>query len=127
MNLETFFEKFDQFAEAPNAVAKLRELLLQLAVQGKLVGREAREGDGHSLLKRLRKLPPEKNSKSRVPRDLPAEPEIEVEVPIHWAIVVDVCILRPNHVSGGKEWKRRTVFLSVNQATYPFRQLPEPM
>ena len=86
MKLETFFEKFDQFADAPNAVAKMRELILQLAVQGTLVGREAREGDGHSLLNRLRKLPPEKNSKSRVPRDLPAEPEIVLEVPIHWAI-----------------------------------------
>jgi type I restriction enzyme S subunit len=86
MKLETFFEKFDQFADAPNAVAKMRELILQLAMQGKLVEREVREGDGHSLLKRLRKLPPEKNSKSRVPRDLTAEPEIELGVPVHWAI-----------------------------------------
>jgi len=39
MNLETFFEKFDQFADAPNAVAKMRELVLQLAVQGKLAER----------------------------------------------------------------------------------------
>lgn len=37
MKLETFFEKFEQFAEAPNAVAKMRELVLTLAVQGKLV------------------------------------------------------------------------------------------
>ena len=28
MKLETFFEKFDQFADAPNAVAKMRELVL---------------------------------------------------------------------------------------------------
>ena len=34
MKLETFFEKFDQFADAPDAVAKMRELVLQLAVQG---------------------------------------------------------------------------------------------
>jgi len=86
MKLETFFEKFEQFADATNAVVKMRELILQLAVQGKLVGRKVIEGDGHSLLKRLRKLPPEKNSKSRVPKDLPAEPEIELKVPIHWAI-----------------------------------------
>jgi type I restriction enzyme S subunit len=44
MKLETFFEKFEQFAEAPNAVAKMRELVLQLAVQEKLV--EQRPGDG---------------------------------------------------------------------------------
>ena len=37
MNLETFFEKFDQFADAPNAVARMRELVLELAVQGSLV------------------------------------------------------------------------------------------
>ena len=37
MNLETFFEKFELFADAPHAVAKMRELVLQLAVQGRLV------------------------------------------------------------------------------------------
>jgi type I restriction enzyme, S subunit len=37
MNIETFFEKFDQFAEAPDAVARMRELVLGLAIQGKLV------------------------------------------------------------------------------------------
>jgi type I restriction enzyme S subunit len=43
MNLETFFEKFDLFADCPNAVQKMRELILELAVQGKLV--EQDEGD----------------------------------------------------------------------------------
>lgn len=37
MTLDTFFKKFDQFADAPDAVAKMRELVLELAVQGKLV------------------------------------------------------------------------------------------
>lgn len=36
MKLETFFEKFDQFADAPDAVSKMRELVLHLAVTGKL-------------------------------------------------------------------------------------------
>jgi type I restriction enzyme S subunit len=36
MKLETFFEKFDQFADAPDAVAKMRELILRLAMQGKI-------------------------------------------------------------------------------------------
>ncbi|MDP3092176.1 MAG: restriction endonuclease subunit S [Nitrospira sp.] len=36
MKLETFFEKFDQFADAPDAVAKMRSLILRLAMQGKL-------------------------------------------------------------------------------------------
>jgi type I restriction enzyme S subunit len=37
MTLATFFKKFDQFADAPNAVAKMRELVLDLAVTGRLV------------------------------------------------------------------------------------------
>jgi type I restriction enzyme, S subunit len=37
MKLETFFEKFDQFADAPDAVAKMRELVLHLAFSGKLL------------------------------------------------------------------------------------------
>src|SRR6266567_2264326 len=37
MKLATFFEKFDQFADAPDAVAKMRELVLEVAVQGGLV------------------------------------------------------------------------------------------
>jgi type I restriction enzyme S subunit len=41
MTLETFFEKFDQFADAPDAVAKMRELVLDLAVTGRLVAPEA--------------------------------------------------------------------------------------
>ena len=36
MTLSTFFKKFDQFADAPNAVAKMRELVLELASKGAL-------------------------------------------------------------------------------------------
>jgi type I restriction enzyme S subunit len=39
MKLETFFEKFDQFADAPGAVAKMRELVLRLAFSGALTGK----------------------------------------------------------------------------------------
>lgn len=37
MNVDTFFKKFELFADAPNAVGKMRELILHLAVTGKLV------------------------------------------------------------------------------------------
>jgi type I restriction enzyme S subunit len=43
MTLETFFAKFELFADAPNAVAKMRELVVQLAVQGGLVPHSATE------------------------------------------------------------------------------------
>ena len=37
MTINTFFEKFELFADAPYAVAKMRELVLELALQGELV------------------------------------------------------------------------------------------
>ena len=40
MTLETFFEKFDQLADAPDAVEKMRELVLDLAVTGRLLPRK---------------------------------------------------------------------------------------
>jgi len=55
MILETFFERFDQFAEAPNAVAKLRELVLQLAVRGKLVEQLPSDEPATKLLERIQK------------------------------------------------------------------------
>ncbi len=36
MKLETFFQKFDLFADAPDAVARMREVVLELAVRGQL-------------------------------------------------------------------------------------------
>ena len=44
MTLETFFQKFDQSVDAPGVVAKRRELVLELAIQGKLVQRRASDG-----------------------------------------------------------------------------------
>ena len=52
MKLETFFEKFDQFADAPDAVAKMRELVLNLAVQGRLVEQDSADEDVQLLLAR---------------------------------------------------------------------------
>jgi type I restriction enzyme S subunit len=37
MTVKTFFTNFGHLADAPNGVRKLREFILQLAVQGKLV------------------------------------------------------------------------------------------
>src|SRR5271163_4460469 len=50
MKLGDFFEKFDQFTDAPDAVAKMRELVLQLAVTGKLVRQNKRDLPASSLL-----------------------------------------------------------------------------
>jgi type I restriction enzyme S subunit len=53
MTLETFFEKFDLFADAPDAVAKMRELVLHLAVTGKLTPQDPNEMSGGVLLTQI--------------------------------------------------------------------------
>ena len=50
MNLDTFFEKFELFADAPNAVAKMRELILDLAVRGMLIPQGSNEGTATELI-----------------------------------------------------------------------------
>lgn len=44
MRRETFFEKFELFAVMPDAVAKMRDLIVDLAVRGKLVPNNPEEG-----------------------------------------------------------------------------------
>ena len=53
MTLDTFIEKFELFADAPDAVAKMRELVLHLAVTGKLVGQNPSDESGELLLKKI--------------------------------------------------------------------------
>jgi type I restriction enzyme S subunit len=68
MTLDTFFKKFDPFAAAPGAVAKMRELVLELAVQGKLV--EQKQGDG--------------KAKAIFSDRLPEKGECRYELPATW-------------------------------------------
>ena len=54
MNQETLFENFELLAEAPNGVQKLRELILQLAVQGKLVPQDQNNEPASNLLDKIK-------------------------------------------------------------------------
>ena len=53
MSVDWFFEKFASIADAPDAVARMRELVLDLAVQGKLVPQEPHDESAAVLLKRI--------------------------------------------------------------------------
>ncbi len=64
MNTETFLENFHTIANAPNGIARLREMILQLAVQGKLVEQNPNDEPASELLKKI------EDEKLRVLRDL---------------------------------------------------------
>jgi type I restriction enzyme, S subunit len=53
MKLETFFKLFDKFADTPDAVAKMRGLLRQLAVTGALVDQDKNDEPALALLDRI--------------------------------------------------------------------------
>jgi type I restriction enzyme, S subunit len=53
MTVETFLEQFAHLADAPNGIPKLRELILQLAVRGKLVEQDPNDDPASELLKKI--------------------------------------------------------------------------
>ena len=87
MKLETFFEKFDLFADAPDAVAKMRELVLELAVTGKLVAQDNCDEPASSLLESTAaeraKLIAAKKIKTRPTASVEAD-EQPYELPSSW-------------------------------------------
>jgi type I restriction enzyme S subunit len=89
MKLETFFEKFDQFADAPDAVAKMRELVLHLAVHGNLVSQSAGDELAGELLERSRAEMTKRMAARQAKQEKPAEPVSEEEtnfsIPAGWA------------------------------------------
>jgi type I restriction enzyme S subunit len=95
MTLEILFEKFDLFADAPDAVAAMRELLLQLAVTGKLVLQDKRDESASSLLASAEaqrtKLVAARRIKVRPTADVePDEQPFEVPSNWVWARLLDV-------------------------------------
>ncbi|NEP18110.1 MAG: restriction endonuclease subunit S [Leptolyngbya sp. SIO4C1] len=89
MKLETFFEHFDLLTDAPNAAAKLRELVLQLAVRGKLVEQDPEDESASKVVEKLKSIKERltQEKKLRNGKTLsPIEPiEVSYFIPNQWA------------------------------------------
>ena len=79
-----FIAAFDVIAEAPGGIERLRELVLQLAVRGKLVPQDGGEEPASRLLERIQ-LEARDAPKSRV--SVEYEPDISVDMPCAWESV----------------------------------------
>jgi type I restriction enzyme S subunit len=82
------FEHFATLATAPDGIARLRELILQLAVQGKLGTQEAGDEPASKLSSKIleekrRLIKQGKISKSRALQKIESE-EITFQVPKNW-------------------------------------------
>ena len=79
---------FETLAEAPDGIARLRELVLQLAVRGKLVPQDPNDEPASVLLERIaaEKARLVKEGKIPKPKPLPpvGEDEVPFEVPEGW-------------------------------------------
>ena len=82
MSLRAFVEKFDQLAESPDAVARMRELVLQMAVRGKLVPQNPGDEPAANAIQRLAAL----NNAGRTTKSSSKADSIEApfQIPASW-------------------------------------------
>ena len=87
MKLETFFDNFEMLAEAQNGVKMLRELILELAVRGKLMPQYEKDEPAIELLIRVRKkkgIQSPNKQKIEVPPTSNQQNGIPYKAPIGW-------------------------------------------
>ena len=79
---------FDLIAQAPGGVARLRELILTLAVQGKLVPQDASDEPASELLKKIRAEKDRLIAEGKIKRDKPlaeiGDEEKPFQIPDSW-------------------------------------------
>jgi type I restriction enzyme S subunit len=56
MNADRLLAHYEKIADAPDAIARLRRFILDLAVRGKLVPQDANDEPASELLKRIAKV-----------------------------------------------------------------------
>lgn len=85
MDLKTFFEHFDTLAEAPNGIQRLRELILDMAVRGKLVPQDPEDKPAQEILEKVKALKVETLTKKRKTKKVEVlEPPEDLELPDSW-------------------------------------------
>ncbi len=105
-SLPTFFDNLDSFIEAPEGVAKLRELILDLAVRGKLVEQDENDEPAPKLLERIR-ADVAKAVKAKSMKKPKAIPEYEDELPFalpsswEWAQLGRLVVAEDNAMCDG--------------------------
>jgi type I restriction enzyme S subunit len=88
MSPEMLLKHFDQIAEAPDAVTRLRRFILDLAVRGKLVEQNPDDNPASELLKRIGTEKERLIEAGEIPKQKPLpiimEAELEFDLPQGW-------------------------------------------
>jgi type I restriction enzyme S subunit len=101
MNAERLLAHYERIADAPDAIARLRRFVLDLAVRGKLVPQDATDEPASELLKRIaaEKARLVKAAEIRTPKAIPALPEIPFPIPSNWrwSQLAEIGVLSPRN------------------------------
>ena len=86
MTPQRFIEVFDTVAEAPGGIERLREMVLQLAVRGRLVPQDERDEPASALLERIAVVKASRTHQVKTKKPLPAirDAVLPFEVPAGW-------------------------------------------
>lgn len=86
MNAERLLAHYEKIADAPDAIARLRRFILDLAVRGKLVPQDAKDEPASELLKRIAKEKARlvKAGEIRKPKSLPEIEAPPFDLPHSW-------------------------------------------
>ncbi len=111
MDLRLFFDNFEVIAAAPNGVKKLRELILQLAVRGKLVPQDPADEPAGKLLERIQgeKNTILKSNNTKTAKNLPRikSEDLPFHIPPSWRWVhineIIIKITDGEHISPQKK------------------------
>lgn len=101
MNAERLLAHYEQIADAPDAIARLRRFILDLAVRGKLVARDAEDEPAAELLKRIaiEKARLVKAGQIRTPKAIPAPSKTPFPIPAswRWSQLAEIGVLSPRN------------------------------
>jgi type I restriction enzyme S subunit len=109
-----FLDNFQVLADAPNGIKHLREMILQLAVMGKLVPRDPDDEPAALLLEKIKKEKDRLIKSGKIKKQKPLPPIKEEEIPYEipkgwvWVRMRDIC-----HDWGQKKPDKKFTYIDV--------------
>lgn len=108
MNPELLLKQFDRISDTPDAIARLRKFVLDLAVRGKLVEQSPKDEPASTLIKQVLAKKAEITKEGSVRKEKPLPPLAEKECPFSipptwsWTQLAEVGFINPRNTADGR-------------------------
>jgi type I restriction enzyme S subunit len=103
MNATELLAMYERVADAPDAVGKLRRLVLDLALRGKLVAQNATDGCASELLTQIaaERAQLERSKRVRASKSVAVSDDAPFEIPSQWrwSFLAEVGVISPRNVA----------------------------